>query len=71
MITSNMARAGYRSRVTVPLASENAKRSGLLTDSVIMADNLATIRYSEIERIIGAFRGTSEIDVALRAALAL
>jgi mRNA interferase MazF len=45
MITSNMLRAGRVSRVVVKLGSENAKRCGLLTDSVIMADNLATVRF--------------------------
>ena len=71
MITSNMARAGHRSRVIVPTASESAKRSGLLTDSVIMTDNLATIHDSEIDMVIGAFTGLSELDAALRATLNL
>ena len=54
----------------IPRSSENAKRSGLLTDSVIMADDLATVRYSEIDGIIGTFPGISEIDETSRAALA-
>jgi mRNA interferase MazF len=53
MITSNLARAGHRSRVIVTLNSPSAKACGLLTDSVIMTDNLATILDSEIDRIIG------------------
>jgi len=53
MITSNIARAGHPSRVMVRVDGENAKRSGLLMDSVIMTDNLATIHYSEIDRVIG------------------
>lgn len=71
MITSNMARAGHRSRVLVPAASENGKRSGLLMDSVIMADNLATVRYSEIDRTIGAFPAMAELDAALSATLGI
>lgn len=71
MITSNMARAGHRSRVTVPAASENAKRSGLPMDSVVMTDNLATIRDSEIDRVIGNFPAMAELDAALRMTLAL
>src|SRR5947209_13071944 len=43
MITSNLARAGHPSRVTVSLATPEGKRCGLLTDSVIMTDNLATV----------------------------
>ena len=40
-------------------------------DSVIMTDNFATIRYSEIDRVIGAFAGLKELDAALRTTLAL
>src|SRR5438445_12524516 len=42
MITSNVARRGHASRVFVSLDSAAAKGSGLLTDSVIMTDNLTT-----------------------------
>jgi len=51
MITSNMARAGHRSRVVVSATSEITERSGLLRDSVIMTDNLATVHDSEIDRV--------------------
>ncbi len=71
MITSNMARGGHRSRVVVLAASEDARLSGLLMDSVIMADNLATVHHSEIDRVIGTFPGIAELDAALRATLAL
>jgi mRNA interferase MazF len=70
MITSNMARAGHASRVIVRIGSESAKGSGLLMDSVIMTDNLATIHDSEIDRVIGTLRGIQEIDAALRTTLA-
>jgi mRNA interferase MazF len=55
MITSNMARAGHPSRVMVRIDNEKTRESGLLMDSVIMTDNLATILDSEIDRIIGTF----------------
>ncbi len=71
MITINMARAGHRSRVSVPAVCEQAKRSGLLMDSVIMTDNLATVHDSEIDRVIGNFPGMTELDAALRVTLAL
>jgi mRNA-degrading endonuclease toxin of MazEF toxin-antitoxin module len=57
--------------VIVNAGSESAKGSGLLMDSVIMTDNLATIHYSEIDRTIGKFTGLEEIDAALRTTLAL
>ena len=51
--------------------SESAKGSGLLMDSVTMTDNLATIQYSEIDRILGALSELRELDAALRTTLAL
>ena len=71
MITSNTSRAGHPSRVTVRPGSESAKGSGLLMDSIIMTDNLATIRYSEIDRVIGILPDLTLLDVALRTTLAL
>ena len=71
MIASNMARAGHPSRVVVRVDSESAKGSGLLMDSVIMTDNLATIQHLEIDRILGAFSELRELDAALRTTLAL
>jgi len=71
MITSNMTRAGRQSRIIVTIGSETARGCGLLTDAVITTDNLATILDSEIDRVIGSFRETAEIDAALRATLSL
>jgi mRNA interferase MazF len=70
MITSNLARAGHPSRVAVRLSSPEGRRSGLLADSVVMTDNLATVAESEIDRVIGALR-TTAVDVALRHTLGL
>ena len=67
----NMARAGHPGRVIVRIGSESAKGSGLLMDSVIMTDNLATIHFSEIDRVIGTFTGMKEVDAAMRTTLAL
>lgn len=53
MITSNMARAGHPSRVSISLATNEGKQSGLQSDSVVMADNSATVLESEIDRAIG------------------
>lgn len=51
MITSKLFRAHHPSRVTVLLSTPEGRQSGLLTDSVVMTDNLATIAESEIDRI--------------------
>lgn len=70
MITSQMFRAGHPSRVTILLSSLEGQQSGLLTDSVIMTDNLATITISAVQRMIGAL-STAEIDRALKHTLKL
>ena len=70
MITSRLFRANHPSRVTIFLSTPEGQQSGLLTDSVVMTDNLATIAESEIDRIIGTLP-MAEIDVALRHTLQL
>ena len=71
MITSNMNRAGHPSRVAVTLASAQGRRMGLLTDSVIMTDSLATVLDVEIDRTIGKCTRMAEVDPALRHTLGL
>ncbi len=71
MITSNMARAGHPSRVTLLLNSLLGSQSRILMDSVVMTDNLATVRENEIDRAIGALPDMTEIDAALRHTLFL
>ena len=71
MITGNMARQGHPSRVRVLRDSPPGRKMGLLTDSVIMADNLATVLEDEIDRRIGHLDDTRDIDAALRHTLAL
>ena len=71
MIASYMARAGHPSRVIVRVGGGSEQASGLLMDSVIMTDNLATVHYSEIDSVIGTFPAVNEIDAALRTTLAL
>jgi mRNA interferase MazF len=70
MITSQMFRAGHPSRVTILLSSSEGKQSGLLTDSVVMTDNLATIATSVVHRAIGSLP-VAGIDEALKCTLGL
>jgi mRNA interferase MazF len=65
MITSRMFRANHPSRVSVSRSSTEGQRSGLLADSVVMTDNIATLAESEIDRVIGSLSMTL-IDSALR-----
>jgi mRNA interferase MazF len=71
MITSNMTRAGHPSHVTLLLNSREGKQSGILMDSIVMADNLATVRESEIDRRLGTLSDLAEVDRALRFTLGL
>ena len=71
MMTSNMNRAGHPSRVTLLLHSAKAGGTGLKSDSVIMADNLATIELSLISRVLGRMTGMELVSKARRRTLAL
>jgi mRNA interferase MazF len=71
MVTSNLARSGHPSRVFIPLNSPAAKGSGLLTDSVVMTDNLATALDKAIISKLGRLADMKPVDAALRATLDL
>lgn len=70
MITSKLFRANHPSRVVIPLSAPEGQQSGLLTDSVVMTDNLATIAEAALDRAIGALP-MHEVDAALRYTLGL
>jgi mRNA interferase MazF len=70
MITSRMFRANHPSRVTIVLSTAEGQQSGLLSDSVVMTDNLATIADTEIDRVIGSVP-MATVDAALRHTLNL
>jgi mRNA interferase MazF len=70
MITSRLFRANHQSRVTILRSSPEGQQSGLLTDSVVMTDNLATIAETEIDRVIGTLP-MANVDRALRHTLGL
>ena len=70
MITSKLFRANHPSRVKVLRSTSEGQQSGLLTDSVVITDNLATIAEAAIDRVIGNLPMT-EVDKALRHTLGL
>ena len=43
MVTSNLSRKRHKSRVLIELSTTIGKQSGLLSDSIIATDNLATL----------------------------
>ena len=70
MITSRTFRANHPSRILIKIDSPAGNESGLLTDSVVMTDNLATISEIAIDRVIGKIQMT-EVDKALKHTLGL
>jgi mRNA interferase MazF len=71
MVSSNMARAGHPSRVTILLKDSPALQTGLKSDSVIMTDNLATIELPLIRGAIGRMPRMEAVEEALRNTLGL
>lgn len=70
MITSQMRRAGHPSRVSILVVSPAGRQSGLVTDSVVMTDNLVTVTANAISRVIGSLP-MADVDAALRYTLNL
>jgi mRNA interferase MazF len=66
MISSNLARAGHPSRISVIQSSTEGRQMGLRTDSVVMTVNLATVVEVEIDRRLGRMPDMMAIDGALR-----
>lgn len=70
MISSQMSRANHASRVTIIQSSAEGLQSGLLTDSVVITDNLATVIESAVYRVVGSIP-MDGVDEALRHTLGL
>ena len=70
MVTSRIFRANHPSRVLISLSTPEGKQSGLLSDSVVMTDNLATVIETAINRVIGVLP-MGKVDAALRHTLNL
>ena len=70
MVTSRLFRAGHPSRVMIRRSSPEGRQSGLLSDSVVMTDNLATVAGVAIERVIGTLP-MSVVDKSLHHTLGL
>jgi mRNA interferase MazF len=70
LITSNLARTGP-TRVVVRKQDPVGRTMGLLADSVIVADNLATVLDREIDKAIGRCAAMAQVDRALKRTLGL
>ena len=70
LITSNLKRTGV-TRVPIDCDSELGRSMGLMMDSVVMTDNLATIKEQAFIKKIGHCSDMSAIDEALSNAFGL
>lgn len=72
-ITTNLARVGDKFHVVIEVASTDGTLTGLLHDSVISCNNLATIQEARIQNLIGKLAPTTlqAMNDALQAALEL
>ena len=64
LITSNLKRTGV-TRVPIDCDSDLGRSMGLMMDSVVMTDNLATIKEQAFVKKIGHCSDMSAIDEAL------
>lgn len=70
MITSRTFRANHPSRVPIVVDSPEGRTSGLLSDSVVMTDNIATVTQQAVSRSIGSL-DMGPVNTALRHTFAL
>ena len=65
MITSNLTQKAHHSRVFIEVTSATGEQSGLVSDSLIATDNLATVQEKFIYKKLGDLPNLSEVDKAL------
>jgi mRNA interferase MazF len=72
-ITTNLTRAGEPTHLLIEIATPEGRPSGLLHDSVVSCNNLATIEETLILQKIGGLSAATmvKVDGCLRAALGL
>ena len=69
-ITSNRSRAGKPFRLLLTVNSGAGRKAGVIADSVVMLDSLATVPTDEIERVIGTV-SLDDIDAGLKTVFGL
>jgi mRNA interferase MazF len=70
-ITTLLHRRGDKSHLFIEIPTPEGQQSGLLHDSLISCNNLATIEQGLIDKVIGSLpvAAMQQIDTCLRAAL--
>lgn len=69
-ITSQTSRSAAH-RITVDLNSSTGKSTGLQHNSVIVTDNMATIKERDVYKVIGCFTDFTALDNSLRLVFSL
>jgi len=72
-ITTNLRRAAEPTHLLIEAASSEGQQAGLLHDSVISCNNLATVREDRVDRVIGHLPDAimRRVDDCLKSALGL
>lgn len=70
LLTTNLRRTGP-TRVAFSKDSAEGRAMGLISDSVVMTDNLATVLDREVDKVIGMCPVMNQVDAALRRTLGL
>ena len=70
LITSNVSRTGP-TRIHFVKQTHAGRQMGLLADSIVVTDNLATVSDRAIDKKIGSCPNMGSVDQALRTTLAL
>lgn len=70
-ITSNLRRLGDKSHLLIELSNPEGQQSGLLHDSLVSCNNLATIEQNLIDKVIGSLPSAAmqKINDCLKAAV--
>ena len=71
MITSNLSKKSHQSRVLIEISTPEGKQSGLLSDSLVATDNLATLHEKFIDKKLGSLPDMKKIETALAHTLGL
>lgn len=69
-ISSNLNRTGP-TRVRFDQATAEGKQMGIINDSVVITDKLATVESKAVEKVLGVCVGMDQVDAALRTTLGL
>jgi mRNA interferase MazF len=72
-VTSNLARVGDKSHVRIDVGTPSGQQDGLLHDSLISCNNIATIEQSLVDKVIGSLSPdlVEALEKSLKGALAI